>query len=415
MIAQLENEILGVAIAAIGGAAVGVDRQRSYSDEEPGTIGGLRTFALLGTVAGVCGFLIANQFAVVGIVMLASTAAAVLIVRLAAGKIARDATTEIAAMAVMVIGVTAGLGHLSIAAALYAWTVLLLIEKLWLHTLVERIGIIELEAAAQFAAMALIVLPILPAGSFGPRGVFNPRFIWILVLAFSGISFAGYLARKALGSKAGWVATGLIGGLISSTQVTLSFARDSHRYSDAVDPLVGGTMAASSMSMLRVSVVCLLIRPALAAATLPYLIAPFVIGVGLALHSLRRPSEGPASLEEKNPLRILTAIYLALLFASTQYGVTFARIWLGRGGMLGSAALLGSADVDALVASLAPMVRQGMQAAEAAKAIVLGIIGNTMVKFVISIMLGRAGFRWKAALGLASIIIAIALGVFFIP
>jgi uncharacterized membrane protein (DUF4010 family) len=189
------NSILGTAIAALGGAAVGVDRQRAYSENEPGAMGGLRTFTLLGTVAGTRGFLIANQFVSLGIVILASAAVMVLIVRLSAGRISRDATTEIAALAVLASGVIAGLGYLGTASALYAWTVLLLIEKSSLHAFVDRIGIIELEAAAQFAAMALVVLPLLPSRNFGPQGILNLRSIWILVLAFSGISFVGYLAR----------------------------------------------------------------------------------------------------------------------------------------------------------------------------------------------------------------------------
>jgi hypothetical protein len=217
-VAQAGNEILGIVIAALGGAAVGVDRQRANSQDEPGAIGGIRTFTLLGTVAGTCGFLIVHQFIALGVVILASAAVVVMLVRLGAGRISRDATTEAAALAVLASGVTAGIVHLSIAAALYAWIALQLIEKSGLHALVDRIGVVELEAAAQFAAMALIVLPLLPSGNYGPRGVLNLRSVWILVLVFSGISFAGYLARKALGTKIGWVLTGLLGGLISSTQ-----------------------------------------------------------------------------------------------------------------------------------------------------------------------------------------------------
>src|ERR1700757_1219723 len=105
----LENKsLLGLANAALGGAAVGFERQRAYRENEPGAIGGLRTFSLLGTVAGACGFLIANALITPGVVILASTAAMVLIVRLGAGRIPRDATTEIAAMVVIASGVTAG-------------------------------------------------------------------------------------------------------------------------------------------------------------------------------------------------------------------------------------------------------------------------------------------------------------------
>ena len=411
---QSGNGILGIAIAALGGAAVGVDRQRAYRENEPGAIGGLRTFTLLGTVAGVCGFLISNALITLGVVILASAAALVLIVRLGAGRIPRDATTEVAAIAVLVSGVTAGLGHLGIAAALYAWTLLLLIEKTWLHALVNRIGLIELEAAAQFAAMGLIVLPLLPSGDFGPRGILNLRSLWTLVLVFSGISFAGYLARKAMGAKIGWVLTGLIGGLISSTQVALSFSRDSRSQPESYVPLSGGVMAATAVSMLRVCILCLLLRPALAVATFVYVIAPLSIGVLFTAYSLRRPSSERASLEEKNPLRVLTAAYLALIFIAAQYLVTFARAWFGNAGMFGSAGLLGSVDIDALVASLAPMVRRGMETSEAARVIAVGILGNTAVKCAIALIWGKNAFRKSTTLGFVCILSALALSLVFI-
>lgn len=406
----VERELVGIVIAALGGAAVGVDRQRTFNDKEPGAIGGLRTFALLGTVAGACGYLLAHGHHSVGSTLLGATAATVLFVRLAAGRIQRDATTEIAAMAVIVSGVIAGYGLLGIAAALYAWIVFLLIEKSWLHTLVNRIGVVELEAAARFSAMALIVLPILPAGSFGPRGIFNPRAVWMLVLVFSGLSFCGYLARKALGAKTGWVVAGLLGGLISSTQVSLSFSRDSRSFAGADTSLFGGVMAATAMSILRVCVVCLFIKPALFFAVLPYMAAPFAVGAALTLYTLHRASNASATFEERSPLRVLLAMQLALLFVVVQYGVTFAKVWFGTMGLIGSAALLGSTDIDALVVSLFPLIHQGMDVSVAAKTVVVGVMSNTAVKLAITSIYGKGSFRLKSGLGLACVIAALALG-----
>ncbi|HTH53944.1 MAG TPA: DUF4010 domain-containing protein [Edaphobacter sp.] len=411
---QSEAEIFGIAIAALGGAAVGVDRQRTYGQNEPGAIGGIRTFTLLGTVAGACGSLIANSLLPLAILFLIAAIAIVLVVRLSAGSIVRDATTEVAALAVLVSGVYAGLGHLGISAALYAWIVLLLIEKSGIHALVDRIGKVELEAAAQFAAMALIILPLLPNRTLGPHGILNLRSLWVLVLAFSGISFAGYLARKALGARTGWVVTGLIGGIVSSTQVTLSFSRDSHSYPEAHTPLFQGVMAATAVSMLRVCVLCLLLRPALAVATFAYVVAPLLIDIFFTLRGAREVSDKPATLVEKNPLRLVTALYLTLVFIGAQYLVTFARAWFGNVGMFGSGTLLGSFDIDSLLASLVPMLRQGLETAQAAKVLAFGILGNTVVKLIIALLWGRGSFRRRTALGLFATIAAQVLELIFI-
>lgn len=402
------SDLLGIGIAAIGGAAIGIDRQRSYKENEPGAIGGLRTFTLLGTLSGVCGFLITKNFVAAAVVILSSAALMVLLVRLNAGRIARDATTEVAALVVLVSGVVAGLGHLGIAAALYAWTLLLLIEKSWLHTFVDRVGIIELQATAQFAAMALIVLPLLPSRNFGPQGILNLRSIWILVLIFSGISFLGYLARRALGNQIGWVLTGFIGGLVSSTQVTLSFARDSRRYPESHIPLFGGAMAATAVSMLRVCILCIFLRPALAMATLAYVATPVLIGALTSVYSMRRQPKETGSFEEKSPLRIVTALYLSLIFITSQCLVLVARLRFGTAGILGSAGLLGSIDVDALLASLLPMVRQGMETNEAARVLVLGVACNTLVKLAVALIWGAAQFRKYASFGLLGVFVVLA-------
>jgi uncharacterized membrane protein (DUF4010 family) len=401
------GNLLGIGIAALGGAAVGIDRQRAYRENEAGAIGGIRTFTILGTVAGVCGFLIANSLLFPAVILLTGLTMLVLVVRLAAGPVSRDGTTEVAAMAVLASGVVAGLGHLGIASALYAWMVLLLIEKSSLHAVVSRIGVVEMEAAAQFAAMALIVFPMLPSKNFGPSGILNLRSIWILVLIFSALSFAGHLARKALGNQSGWVLTGLIGGLISSTQVTFAFSQESRRYPQSFLSLFGGVMAATSVSMLRVCVLCIFLRPSLAAATIAAVAPAVVIGGLASLYSLRRPSSEPSVFEEESPLRVPAAIYLTLIFIASQCLITVARTWFGTAGIFGSAGLLGSIDIDALVASLVPMVRQGLQTRQLTQILLVGIISNTAVKLVISLLWGESGFRKYVVPGFLGILAAL--------
>ena len=111
-------------------------------------------------------------------------------------------------------------------------------------------------------------------------------------------------------------------------------------------------------------------------------------------------------------MRVITAAYLSLIFVATQYLVTFARAWLGNPGLIGSAALLGSFDIDALVASLAPMVRQGMLAAESARLLTFGILGNTAVKLAITLIWGKGAFRRNAALGFVFVLAGLMVSLF---
>ncbi len=77
--------------------------------------------------------------------------------------------------------------------------------------------------------MAVVILPLLPEGPYGPLGGIRPRELWLLVLFFAGLSFAGFIARRSVGPDRGFPVAGLLGGLVSSTNVTLTFARLSRR------------------------------------------------------------------------------------------------------------------------------------------------------------------------------------------
>ena len=158
-------------------------------------------------------------------VLLAAAAALVVAAYAAASRTDIDATTEVSALVVLAAGVTAGLGQLRFSSAIIAVTTLVLIEKSALHRFAARLDDEGLRAAVRFAVMAAVVLPLLPVGPYGPLDTVRPRELWLLVLFFSALSFAGYLARRAVGPRHGYSVAGLLGGLISSTSVTFTFAR----------------------------------------------------------------------------------------------------------------------------------------------------------------------------------------------
>jgi uncharacterized membrane protein (DUF4010 family) len=82
--------------------------------------------------------------------------------------------------------------------------------------------------------------------------------------------------------------------------------------------------------------------------------------------------------------------------------------------MFGSAGLLGSVDIDTLVASLSTLVRQGIETSEAARVIAVGLLVNTAVKCAIALIWGTNAFRKRTALGFACIFSGLALSFVFI-
>ena len=69
----------GLAVAALGGACVGVERQRSgHASGVRARFGGVRTFTLIGGIAGIAGHLSSIGAAAVSAVLVASVAALVI-------------------------------------------------------------------------------------------------------------------------------------------------------------------------------------------------------------------------------------------------------------------------------------------------------------------------------------------------
>jgi len=400
-----ELRTLGVIIAALGGAAIGVERERSGHAQGPAArFAGVRTFTLLGGLAGLSGWLWAQGMPWLAAVLLAGAVALVVVAYLAVAARDPDGTTEVAALVTLAAGVLAGLGHLAFSSAVVAVAALLLIEKSRVHAWVGRMDDTAVRAGIRFAVMAVVLMPLLPTGPYGPLGGVRPRELWVFVLFFSGISFAGYLARLFVGARHGYLVAGLLGGIVSSTSVTLSFSRASRREDESVGrPLAYGVLAACTTLFVRVGVATAVLSPPLALRLLPLIAAPFVVGVAAVLIGMRRPQqERPEVSRLQNPLQFGAALQMAALFQAVLFAVEAVRTTWGDVGLVVSGAILGLADVDALMISMAHTAATGGDPAAPATAVAVGILSNTLFKLALVTSLSRRPFRRTAALGLAA-------------
>ena len=282
-------DLLGMLIATLGGTAVGLERQRSgHADGPNARFAGIRTFTLLGGLAGLSGWLWTAGLTAPAVVLLGAAAAITAAAYVAASRRDVDGTTEIAALVVMAAGVTAGIGAYRLASGIIAITSLLLVEKSRLHALAARIDDVGLRAGVRFAVMALVVLPLLPRGPYGPFGGVRPRELWALVLLFSGLSFVAYIARRIVGPGRGYFVTGLLGGLVSSTNVTFTFARTSRTDPVNAQAIAVGAVAGNAMLYPRVLVATSVLNPPLVLLVLPYLVLPGLVAATVAAIGFRR-------------------------------------------------------------------------------------------------------------------------------
>jgi uncharacterized membrane protein (DUF4010 family) len=386
---------LGIAVAALGGAAIGVERQRSGHASGPhARFGGVRTFSLLGAIAGLAGWLAAMGLVALAAVLATGAVALIVSGYVAASRRDVDGTSEAAALVVVGAGIAAGLGWLALASGIVAVTVLLLVEKSEVHALVERVDDEELRAAARFGVMAIVVLPLLPEGPIGPFGGIRPRELWLLVLLFTGLSFAGYLLRRMVGPEHGYPVAGLLGGLISSTNVTLTFARLSRRERQLGHPLAVGAVAACTMLFPRVMIAACVLNVGVARLLLPYLAPPFIVGVAALALWWRQPVAVAGRHDRPgNPLQVVPALQMAAVFQIVLFGVAGTRRAFGDSGVRIAGAVLGLTDVDALTVSMTTGAIASSAPATAATAIAIGILANCVMKAALTVAFGTPSFR----------------------
>jgi uncharacterized membrane protein (DUF4010 family) len=404
-----------LAVATLAGLAVGVEREWSgHGRGHRPRFAGLRTFTLLGLASGLCGWLWSAGAEGPALILLAGMAALVVVAYFAASKHSLGGTTEVAAFVVMAAAMLAGAGNTRVAAGITAVTLLLLVEKTSLHALVSKLDPDELGAAARFAVMATVILPLLPEGPFGPLGGVRPRTLWALVLLFSGLSFVGFIARRTFGRDRGYAIAGTLGGLVSSTGATLTLAELSRKKPESGLALAAGVMGANVVLFPRVLVASAILAPPLAIALWPACLAPFAVGVVLMLRGLGGGTHTGRMDRDRNPLQIGSALWMTLMFQLVLFVVAFANARLGAKGVFGSAALLGLVEMDALTISMARLTASGTAVDITARAVIIGLLANTVTKFVMALAAGRGSFRLLAAIGLALMGIALGAALFFV-
>lgn len=402
------KDAIGIVIAALGGSAIGLEREWSGHASGPhARFAGIRTFTLLGLSAGAAGYLYSQGNHALALLFAGACSALIVAAYIAASRTDVDGTTEMAALVALIAGMLSGIGYLRLGSALFAVTTFLLLEKSRLQQAVTLIDDISLRAGIRFAVMAMVVLPLLPTGPYGPLGGVRPRQLWIMVLFFSGLSFAGYISRRFAGSQRGYPIAGMLGGIISSTNVTLSFARLSRREPAESGSLAIGAIGSSAVMCVRVMTATSILNPDAGLALAPYLAAPFLAAALISAFGMRRfNSRITSEIAPSNPLQFLAALQMAVLFQCVLFAVRWTQTAWGNAGVMVSAGILGVTDVDALVLSIAKDAESHLSYATMARAIAMGVFTNTILKLLLGAVWGDRQFRRLIVAGLLAMAVS---------
>ncbi|MDH5605261.1 MAG: DUF4010 domain-containing protein [Anaerolineae bacterium] len=407
----------GIAIAI--GFMIGLQREFAHGGVGREIIAGERTLALVGAagcLAAMTADLLGSPLGFIAVIFPIGVFAAIAYyVQGTKGHI--GLTTEVAIMIVVGIGAISYWGYLTLAAALGIATTALLSLKIETDQFVRALTREDIMAALQLAVISAIVLPVLPNQSLfaPPFDVLNPFKIWLMVVFISGISFLGYVLIKWVGPQQGIGLTGFLGGLVSSTAVTLSFSERSNKETGLAKPFALAITVSWTVMFARVLVEVGVVNQALLKVVWLPVAAAGAAGLAYCAYLFLSERAGKSSdVDFSNPFDLSAAVKFGLLYGVVLLVSRTAQLYFGDTGVFLSSIISGLADVDAVTLTMAELSRSGaLDLAVAAKAIVLAAMSNTVVKSSIVLMGGAPALRKTLLPGLA-LMLAAGIGVAFL-
>ncbi|MFC1629269.1 MgtC/SapB family protein [Gemmatimonadota bacterium] len=362
-------------VALMIGVLIGVERQFSQRDAaEEASVAGIRTFPLIslgGFVAAAASEFVIWAFPA-AFLFLGALAATAYHVR-ATRYNQTGTTTQIAALVVFLLGGLCFWGELGIASSTVVIMALFLSYKGELHQLVTRLEVEDVHGIILLSLITVVILPVLPNQ--------DPRTTWLMVVFIAAISFSGYGLSKIVGDRVGAVSTGLLGGLVSSTAVTLTFTRRCKTMPERAGSYATAMALATTTLYPRILLILLVWSPAM----LPDLVVPFSIFfvagmVGSIVLWRSTENRDMKRMEMRNPLEMRFALKFGLLFALILALVRGAYEVLGSEGVLVTGFFAGLEGLDAITLSVGRLVPDTVAAATASQALLLAVVANTLVK-----------------------------------
>lgn len=407
----MDFPVIKFLIALAIGALMGIERERKIKRTE---FAGIRTFMLISLMGALSAnlsgaFPLVFPAALLGLIIL--ILASYIVTTWDDGDV--GLTGEVAAIIAFLLGALCFSYDYRLAVILAIIVTAILALKRYIHVFVRKISEREMIDTLKFLMIAFVVLPLLPDAPMGPWGVFNPSRIWLMVVFISGISYAGYIAMKVIGPGRGLGATGVIGGLVSSTAVVTAMAGRVRESEFLMGPAVFAAVVASSMMFLRMLFEVAVINPSLLGFIAPPMIVMGGLGFLLGFLFTRTPSDMESDIKIENPFSIKPALIFGALFMGILFISKAASIYLGRSGLLIAAMVSGVADVDAITVSLSVLAGAGsISSGTAAAAITIAGISNTLVKTGIAFLLGTKKFGKRVGMVFLAVIAAGVLTVF---
>jgi len=408
---HLVHFALTVVFSFLTGLEIKAYRARFHADEKTHAFGSARTYTFVGML-GYLFWLLGTAVYIAALAAVTLLYALYYVQRLKEGK--PSVLLFLAILLVYSFGPLTAHFELWLPALVFVLTIFLLNAKQRLRELSLHFNGDELETLGKMVLLSAVILPLLPHKKIGTFLPLSPFDIWTAVVIISAISYGGYLAQKYFFRQKGYLLTGLIGGVYSSTATTVVLARKASEIGNT-RVMTAAIVAASAMMYLRLIVVAAIFNLKVAGILLLPFAGFAAAGILIAaLYAFRRSAAASESIAvDTNPLELGTAFLFAGLFMAMMALTQVVTTHFGTSGLHILSFAVGFTDIDPFVLSLLTG-QYNIGDGVIVSSVMIAAGSNNLLKALYALWFGglqagRTAAFWLLLLGLGTIGVAFML------
>ncbi|WP_049982803.1 MgtC/SapB family protein [Halorubrum sp. BV1] len=400
----LQTNVAKLALATALGMFLGLEREWSQKSA------GIRTFALISLAAAVFSLVDSDGLLIVGGILIVAIAVLLAVRSFVESDVeGLSLTTSVSLLVTYGVGALVANEFFIEAVTVAVLSSLLLVLKRELHQFAWGLSREEVRSAVEFTILAFVVFPLLPTETVDPWGAIQPRLVWSLVVAVSGIGFVNYVLVKRYQGR-GYAVTGFFGGLVNSTAVVAEMAKRARGHEDLRRIAVGSILLANAAMALRNAAVVAAFVPDAALVVGVPLGAITVVGVAVAVW--QSDWETPIETDLTSPFSLRNALTFGALFLVVLLASAGAERAFGAGGFVATSFLSGLVSSGTSTATAVSLLGTGQIGVETAvTGVIAGTVASILVKTAFAASVSRELVRPVFVWNLVLIAAGVAAGV----
>ncbi len=392
-----DETVVKLALATALGLFLGLEREWSHKSA------GIRTFALISLLGAVFTVLDRPGLLVVGGALVVVQAVFLAIAGLLSDE-GLSLTTSVSMLVAYGVGVLVGAGFLIEGVTVAVLSSLLLVLKRELHSFAWGLSQEEIQSATEFAILAFVVFPLLPADpvtvNMGTLSFdVELRVIWLMVVTVAGIGIVNYAVVQSYGGR-GIAITGFFGGLASSTAVVGTMLDHVRQRPEATSYAVAAILLADAAMALRNLVITLAFTVSPEISPLVETILPLgaVIVGSVAVAAVTADWGVSVDMDLDSPFSMRNALTFGVLFLVIVVAGAIAQAQLGNLGLYGASAITGLVSSAGATTSAVLLYRGGaIEPTTATLAILLATASSIVVKAGLTVASPNRRFASRVA------------------